>query len=232
MNHTYPIILQPISDVSVVLPSSSKKIRRIGASEMVILSRLLKLGLREIREDVCVRIERHNYEPDYAYVNNKKGIYIDIEVDEPYSTKGKPTHYVMADGLNSDSERNQRFQSAGWYVVRFTEEQIFCHTAQCMKVVYKLARDTDAINELPPKLLHIPALEPCPRWNSSDSVIMSRQRYRKSYLGYDPLNMDWESTIRCILLIIPIIFQSIFNGRIRKCLVKQLHNYFFKSRRW
>lgn len=231
MNPTYPVILQPILGASVILPSSRKKIKRMGASELVNLSRLFKLGLSEIRENVCVRIEGHNYEPDYAYINKEKGIYIDIEVDEPYSTKGKPTHYLMADGSNSDRARNQRFQEAGWYVVRFTEEQIFCHTAQCMKVVYELAKDADAINELPQKLRHLPALEPCPRWNSSDSVIMSRRRYRKSYLGYNPLNMDWESNIRCVLLIIPIMFQSIFNRRIRKCLLKQLHNYFFKSRK-
>ena len=228
---TYPIILHPVPGASVVLPSSSKKTRRVGASEMVNLSRLFRLGLNEIREDVCVKIDGHNYEPDYAYIDKENGIFIDIEVDEPYSTGGKPTHYLHTDGMNSDSARNQRFIAAGWYVARFSEEQIFCHTAQCMKEVYKLLLQAGAIAELPKKLRNIPNLQPMPRWTANDSAKMKRSRFRKSYLGYDPLNMDWESNIRCVLLIIPIIFQSIFNGRIRKCLVKQLHNYFFKSRR-
>jgi len=218
-------------DASVILPFPSKKKKRMGASEMVNLYRLFRLGLGEIREDVCVRFEGHNYEPDYAYINEEKGIYIDIEVDEPYSTGGKPTHYLNADGTNSDSARNQRFQQAGWYVARFTEEQMFCHTAQCMKAVYELAMKAGAIDHLPQKLLDVPDLKPCRRWDANDSFAMKRRRHRKSYLGYDPLKMDWQSNLCCIRLIIPIIFQSIFNARMRKCLGKQLYSYFIKSRR-
>jgi hypothetical protein len=46
---------------------------------------------------VPVRIDKHNYEPDMVYLNEEKGVCIDIEVDEPYSASGRPTHYLTTD---------------------------------------------------------------------------------------------------------------------------------------
>lgn len=224
--NTYPVILHTIEGARPILPASnhSKKRHKVGASELVAFSHIFALGFDELREDVCVLIEGHNYEPDLAYVNKEKGICVDIEIDEPYSSG--PTHYAYVEGGNKDEARNKRFQDAGWYVIRFTEEQMFCHTKQCMREVYKLLLDAGAIEELPKKLHNSPDLPPTPRWTEQDSWRMKHANYRKSYLGYNPLKMDFSSNLRCCMLIIPIMWHSLWNSRVRKMMCKQLWNYF------
>lgn len=224
----YPVILKPLCETPLQ-PSHKrgKKRHKVGASELVAFSRIFALGFDEMREDVCVRIDGHNYEPDLAYIDKEKGICVDIEIDEPYSTSG-PTHYAYAEGGNKDEARNTRFQDAGWYVIRFTEEQMFCHTKQCMKEVYKLLLDAGAIEELPKKLQNVPDLTPTPRWTEQDSWQMKHANYRKGYLGYNPLKMDFSSNLRCCMLIVPIMWRSLWNSRVRKMMCKQLWHYFVK----
>lgn len=126
MNATYPVILKPVPALSRICPVERKqvKVKKRGASELVDRARIFRLRLKDIREDVCVNIDGHAYEPDFAFVNKERRIYVDIEVDEPYTGGGRPTHYLRDDGSNSDAIRNARFLNAGWYVCRFSEQQL------------------------------------------------------------------------------------------------------------
>lgn len=151
-----------------------------------------------------VRIDKHNYEPDMVYLNEEKGVCIDIEVDEPYSASGRPTHYLTTDWLNKDSERNHRFQGSGWYVVRFSEEQMYCKTASCVKEIYKLLLEIGAIDSLPPKVADAEDIIPRQRWTEQDSWRMKHSKYRMTYLKYDPSHFGLMGYIECTRLIIPI----------------------------
>lgn len=229
-NKIFPVILHPTEGVSPVLPNESNNRRhRVGASELVAFSHIFGLGLKDLQEGIGVKIGKHNYEPDLAYINKEKGIFIDIEIDEPYSGSG-PTHYLLADGSNKDAARNKHFQDAGWYVVRFTEEQLFCHYKECMREVYKILLQTGAIDELPKVLTSVPDLDPTPRWTDQDSWRMKRNNYRRTYLGFNPLNMDFASIVRCCQLILPIMWHSIWSSKVRKMMCKQLWNYFIKRK--
>ncbi len=223
MMETYPVLLLPTSATAsnVIFPSRRKN-KKHGPTEFLVLARLVEYGCEEIREDVCVKIDGHNYEPDFAYVNEEKGVYIDIEVDEPYSVSGRATHYLMENGTNRDSLRNKRFQDAGWYVVCFSEEQIFCHTKECIRKVYDVALSAGAISEYPKALQDVPDLQQQNRWLKADSYRMLQRRYRQSYLGFDPARLDLRGALRCATLLLPVTKQFLKSARVRRELLRQL----------
>ena len=226
----YPIILhpanRPIHQFSISMDDKNK---RKGASEMVVFSRILKLGLECIREDMSVLIDGHRYEPDFAYVNEEKGIFIDIEIDEPYSSVQHPTHYITKQGVHKDAKRNEAFCNAGWYVMRFTEQQMFCNTASCMKIIFEILYSLGVTESMSYSLLNASTIEAMPAWTYDKAKEYSVNKFRKSYLGYNPINMDFSSYLRCCLLVIPILFQSMKNNRLRQVLCKQLNSFFLKS---
>jgi hypothetical protein len=224
----YPIIFLPSEEPSLHFSvSTSKKNRKTGASELVAFSHIMALGLECIREDVTVVIDGHRYEPDLVYINKEKGVYVDIEIDEPYSGAHRPTHYITSKDIHKDTQRNELFRKAGWFVVRFTERQMFCETKSCMKVLFDLLLRVNAVESIPACLLNVKDLQLEPCWTAEESKQKSHQCYRKTYLGYNPIKMDFSSYVRCCMLIVPIIFQSFKNRRIRKMMLKQLRGFFF-----
>lgn len=229
MNNIYPIVLKPMGVARgshIVKGGRGGKNKKQGPSELVSFARICRLGGKALREDVVVALEGHRYEPDLAYVDTKRGIYLDIEIDEPYSTSGLPTHYVMANGVPKDGERNRRFQQAGWHVVRFCEEQIFCHTASCLKVIYTLLMELGAVNEIPPKVQDAPNLEHIQQWTEQQSLDMKKQHYRRNYLNFDPQRMNLADMAQCVKVGFPILLQSTHNSRVRRMLFKTLLRHF------
>lgn len=223
----YPIILLPSETPTLQFSvSTSGKNKKTGASELVAFSHVLSLGIEDIREDVSVVIDGHRYEPDFVYIDKERSIYVDIEIDEPYSSGHHPTHYLTTNGSHKDARRNELFRKAGWIVVRFTERQMFCETKACMKTLYDLLSNKDLPLTMPTSLQQAEALSPTPCWTAEEAKGWSYKRYRKTYLGYDPVNMDFSSHLRCCILIIPIIFQSFKNTRIRKMMLKQFRGFF------
>lgn len=227
----YPIIQKANSPAEATMFSISTgcKNKKTGASELVAFSHVFGLGLDCIREDVSVTINGHRYEPDLAYIDAANGVYVDIEIDEPYSGRHHPTHYISENGEHKDQRRNDIFRNAGWYVVRFTEQQMFCQTKSCMKSVFELLFQLRAIDSIPSKLKDAPPLNMESCWTAEESKKRSYQNYRKSYLGYDPIHMDFSSIIRCCVLIIPILFQSIWSPRVRHEMFRQLKGFFLGS---
>ncbi len=225
MIQTYPVILHPAPGTAVVKPMKVRggKNKKKGPSELVSMARVFRYGIKNIGEDVCICLNGHRYEPDLVYRDGS--ICVDIETDEPYSGSGHPTHYLKKDGSNVDEERNQRFLDAGWYVVRFSEQQMFCHTKACMKELFKLLLEAGAVSEIPSNLAKEPDLEPVPRWTDADSREMKRKRFRPSYLGFDPVRTTFSGTLRWIWLLLPIAWQSFWDSRVRKEMFMQLGNY-------
>lgn len=224
----YPIIQTATgtADRSRFFITLGAKNKKTGASELAVFSHVFGLDLEKIREDVSVTIGGHRYEPDLAYIDKENGVYVDIEIDEPYSSFHRPTHFITEDGTHKDQRRNKLFLSAGWHVCRFTEQQMFCQTKSCMKAVYELLLQVGAIEAIPAKLANAPTLKFEPCWTAEKSKKRSYAHYRKSYLGYDPMTMDFSSCARCSLLLIPIMFQATYSKRMRRMLFRQLRNTF------
>lgn len=228
---TYPIILKPTPGASIVKPvANRRKNKKHGPSEIVAFARLLRLGLSELRSDLCVRLERHNYEPDMVYIAPKRNVYIDIEVDEPYAAAGHPTHYVYDNGTPRDGARNRRFQDAGWWVVRFSEEQVFSHTEQVAKTIHMVLREAGVIDAIPARFDAVADLAPIEQWTQQQSQQMKRRRFRNSYLHFDPARMRLSDIVQCGKLLVPIALQSTTNAKLRRDLWGQTIGYIFKRR--
>ncbi|WP_375434450.1 hypothetical protein [uncultured Hymenobacter sp.] len=82
-----------------------------------------------------------SYYPDFVY-QDKTGLYIDIEIDEPYDEKnGKPMHCV-----GKDDDRNNFFIDNRWAVIRFTEEQVLRWPELCCKEIALVIHEINGIS--------------------------------------------------------------------------------------
>lgn len=220
---TYPVILQPkreLTKLSFSVPADKGKTRRRGASELIALGRIAQKGYDFLRDDVVVKIGRSRYEPDFAWIGD--GFCVDIEIDEPYTTTGIPTHYMKRDGTNSDSKRNTAFQAEGWYVIRFTEEQMFCHFASCMKTIYQqLIADGHLSVVMPEQLKEVQNLPSTHRWSFSEALHMAENKQREHYLGFEPSHMDVRGFFHATWLFMQLILQGARSKRVRKQLWTQ-----------
>jgi len=227
MTQTYPIILRPSEGATAIRPFVKHgKTKKKGPSELIAFSRLHRLGLKELRSDISVKIAGYNYEPDIVYINNEKGVFIDIEVDEPYSAYDHPTHCIDDRNEGKDDRCNEIFQNAGWYVIRFTEEQLFCHTKACTRDIYKTLMSAGVVVAMPSNIVGTEELPVTSRWTERQSWTWIRQQYRNTYLGFSPKMNKFSDYIRCVRLVIPIILQSITDKPVRKELKKQLKRFF------
>ncbi|MCQ2245461.1 MAG: endonuclease domain-containing protein [Bacteroidaceae bacterium] len=229
MKPTYPVVLYPTSQVAIKPEIRfGTKFKMKGHSELVAYAKIDRLVLDDIQADLAVRIDRHWYEPDFAYSNSEKGIYIDIEVDEPYAANGKPTHYMVDERKSADCLRDNRFQKAGWYVVRFSEEQIFRQTRQCLLVIYELLVQIGCLDRIPEVLSKTDRITPSYRWSMPEAMQLKAMNYREHYLGYNPMDMGARGYLACTALIMPIMFRSIWRKKLRKEMLAQLYDYFIK----
>ncbi len=131
------------------------------------------------------RVKCHNrisgngmkYYPDIAYVDSEKDIMIDIEIDEPYSHSGIPTHYF---NVPEDKRRDEFFISHGWHVIRFSELQIIKYPNKCIDIVITLIRFIN--NQSSETLLKqkIKGIEH-QKWDFDDSIRYIKEEKRDYY---------------------------------------------------
>ena len=85
----------------------------------------------KILHNKSVFVSNHNssYTPDFIYRNEE--IFIDIEIDEPYTLEErKPIHYEF-----NDDNRDNFFLDINWAIVRFSERQIVNEPHNCIETI-------------------------------------------------------------------------------------------------
>ena len=152
-----------------------------GGSEAQFSNYLLKYFGKNIYTKLTVNIPNfhHPYSPDFCYIDSKINLYIDIEIDEPYSYKDdnlKPIHYIGA-----DEKRDRFFLQRGWIVIRFSEEQIVKYPESCCKTVAKTIDDLLSDDALLKQFADIPSLAKRRQWTYSEAEKMAQSDYRKAY---------------------------------------------------
>lgn len=183
----YPLLLHPAAGSETLSHSISTGHRyKKGLSETIAYSHLIGSGMDMLRDDVCVSIDGVRYEPDLVYINESRGIYIDIEMDEPYSAKGIPTHFCNENGVSKDERRNMRFCSHGWHVLRFSEEQLFRIPDSCARMIAELLVSLGEMDVVPERLKQAPSLEHVTQWTEAEALQMHAENYRDSYIGFTP----------------------------------------------
>ena len=175
-NHLYPIIFWPENDAEIISPQSGHSDVR-GYSDDYFWKILTESNLgvqihRNCHLDVPCRAIP--YEPAMVLVDERNGIFVDVEIDVPYHGWYRvPLHCVEG----KDEVRDDYFNRCGWTVVRFTEHQVRTQPEACvqwLKSVINCLQDRSAAlsNEVIPEN----------RWTFKEAVGMERDLYREKYL--------------------------------------------------
>jgi hypothetical protein len=148
---------------------------KVGASEAMFIEYLRYSDLKDsVKSDILVSNDFESYYPDVAIVDYENNIFIDIEIDEPYSFLNKiPIHYI-----GSDDARNTFFTSIGWTVVRFSEKQIVKQPEKVVEYIndlYLSLRDGMDFKNTNSILMDR-------RWTKEGSGELSLSNYRNTYL--------------------------------------------------
>ena len=93
----YPLMLAPQQGTAIIMPQQGKNCKK-GPGEQWLALWIWGHSIKGFYDNLALTTKGHRYEPDLAYIDEQRGIYIDIENDEPY-TMGKrtPTHYLGKD---------------------------------------------------------------------------------------------------------------------------------------
>ena len=145
-----------------------------GSSEFTFYQFLKNKFSEKIYNNLELEIPNNNnsFVPDFAYIDIKIGLCIDIEIDEPYALDSKvPIHY-----LGKDDSRNNYFQEKGWFILRFAEEQIVTQPNECVDYIQKIIEHITENKEL----LDVDSIKKIKQWSYNDSLSMANVDYRKS----------------------------------------------------
>jgi hypothetical protein len=156
---------------------TNSKARR-GMSEAKFAKHLKRYFEDNIHERLTLIIPNFSkpYSPDFAYIDRGLNLYIDIEIDEPYSSS-KPIHY-----RGKDDRRNQFFISRGWIVIRFCEEQVVRYPRQCCKAIAEVITDILGDNLELTKFASTPTLPKIKHWTNGEAILMIKNQARDRYL--------------------------------------------------
>lgn len=125
---------------------------KVGKNELYFFSILKnKFGDKILRNSaIRVSTKGKTYIPDIIYADTENNIYIDIEIDEPYSYAEKePIHYLeelyisefnraysaSTNISHTDEKRDSFFLENNWIVIRFSEFQIVKNSSECIKTI-------------------------------------------------------------------------------------------------
>ena len=174
----YPLLLASHLGTAIVMPNKGKNCKK-GPGEQWLALWIMRHRLKGFYDNLTLRVGGHRYEPDLAYIDEQRGIFIDIENDEPY-TLGKriPTHY-----LGKDDQRNSDITAAGWIVLRFSEKQLIDTPARVVRTIMDVVRSIAPDIEMPPVLQNAQPVDTDPRWDYDTARRHAKSRYRDSYMN-------------------------------------------------
>lgn len=173
----YPQLLAPHHGTPITFPCRGSSYKR-GIGEMWVAIHVEILRLPYFHDNLSLNVAGHRFEPDLAYIDAERGIFIDIEIDEPYSMgRCVPTH-----AIGSDDQRNQLFTQAGWTVLRFSERQCIVTPKSVLRTVVDVARQMNPTANLPEALSDIAPVELDLRWDFDTAKQLARQQFRTPYL--------------------------------------------------
>lgn len=199
----YPILIIPtevkieknMGHVKITRPTFGMKnnndFENYGASEKFFETFLIKyFGSEKISNNTNqIMLNYKSFIPDFAYIDNENKIFLDIEIDEPYTILTKePIHYI-----GKDRERNISFINGGWGVIRFSEFQIVNQPESCCKFISLYLKYAYAKNNIYSELNKYEDVFPDKQWDENDSLEMIQENYRRKYLiklSKNPLNFD------------------------------------------
>lgn len=174
----YPLLFAPQQGTAIVMPQQGKNCKK-GPGEQWLALWIWNHRLKGFYDNLTLSSKGHRYEPDLAYIDEQRGIYIDIENDEPY-TMGRriPTHY-----FGKDDQRNNDVTAAGWIVLRFSEKQCIDSPARVARTIMDVVRSIAPKVEMPKVLQNVEPVDADPRWDIDTARQHAKSRHRDSYMN-------------------------------------------------
>lgn len=123
--------------------------------------------------------------PTYIVSVSDKKLYIDVEIDSPYDMEsGEPTTFVKKDSCEfSKQEHDTFFEKAGWFIVRFAEEQIVKQPISCCKYIAQTIYEIIGDDTVLQKFNTVDNIQPLDMWTYDRCLQLRQERYRENYLG-------------------------------------------------
>lgn len=173
----YPQLLVPTRDTPITMPQPGKNFKR-GPGEMWLAFWIKMHKIAGFYDNLALPAGKRRYEPDLAYIDEQHGIFIDIEIDEPYTMERHiPTHVI-----GKDDHRNSLVTSAGWIVLRFSELQCIATPAAVTRAVMDVVRSIAPDVKMPQALKGAKPITTDPRWDYETARRYVRKNYRYIYL--------------------------------------------------
>ncbi|CAH8284231.1 hypothetical protein EV196_103281 [Mariniflexile fucanivorans] len=174
----YPHILYPqieIVEKNLIDFTNSKT----GFTESYFEQKLAKYFKSHILKNVVINDgKKYPYQPDYVFHYPEKNLYIDIEIDEPYSYYSKKPIHI------NDNKRNEYFLQKGWSIIRFSELQITKYPELCCKVISEHIRNLTGENIWIEGFHELDNLNIIKAWNFLEANKMATNSYRQTYLKF------------------------------------------------
>ena len=179
----FPSLKVPQKDTPILKPQVDYSGTTVGVMEPV-LRKHINIMCRDIDgikllENVRLPILNRNYSyrPDFCLFWEKKKLYIDIEIDEPYDIVSRnPIHYQG----NGDNLRDKYFIRNGWCVIRLAEQQVKENINGVINYIKRVLRWLTDENSIKIKE---DTLSPIVRWTYEEATSMSSNNIREHYLN-------------------------------------------------
>lgn len=157
-----------------VFPERANEVPQRGRSENRLFARLMEKMPHYVKIDMQVG----RYYPDICIIEPGE-FAIDIEVDEPYSIGSKlETHYIGC----GDEHRNETFADNGWFVLRFSEEQVITQTDKCVEIIESLVSFLRyGKYESLRKMYDLTQILATPRWSKEQARLLAIKDSRELY---------------------------------------------------
>jgi len=172
-------LLQVLSQT--IPPDNKNSKARVGKSEEKFGSYLKRYFPDKIQTGLKVQNSKYkkgyHYTPDFAYIDQGLKLYIDIEIDEPYSG-GRPTHHVE---LQSEQVRDNHFNSRGWVVIRFSKEQVVRYPESCCKAIAGVIAKVGGDSTILKQFASVSDVQVIRRWTKKQAKQMALGKYRDKY---------------------------------------------------
>jgi len=191
----FPIIRAPKKGCEIKLPVSGRGGKR-GVCEQLLCEKIETLELSCFYDDISLFVGSNTnpYEPDLAYIEAQKGVFIDVEIDEAYSGWERvPIHYKTNHGTKDD-RRNDYFTERGWTVIRFSEKQVKEQPVSCLKRIYQLLHSMNASIIIPQCLINESDITLDEMWTESEAQRREQKNEREKMLGIDKFIPPTEET--------------------------------------
>ena len=144
-----------------------------GKSELFFLKYLYNQFGKNIKIDLGFEMSK-SFSPDFVLFDDYLGIYVDIEIDEPYTLEsGEAIHHERT----RDSSRNQFFLNYSWIVIRFSERQIIESPLMCVDFIQDTLYAVRKKNSIVESKINS---EPC--WTYEEAILMKERNERNSYI--------------------------------------------------